>query len=152
LAISFRHRREQGVHVGHRDPFEILCLIKQFRHLLVGVVLAFGMDVMALVQRIAEREILGISVDRHYDDDLLRVELQSQRSFERELFQFVPGLVEASGGFDGSRAVWIRHDHCRCGLLHQSRPSTRGSQRKAKDIITVDVCLGSCRSLAGTLM
>jgi hypothetical protein len=64
LAISFRHRREQGVHVGHRDPFQILCLSNQFRHLLVGVVLVFEMNVIALVQQIAEREILGISMGR----------------------------------------------------------------------------------------
>jgi hypothetical protein len=64
LAISFRHRREQGVHVGHRDTFQILCLINQFRHLLVGVVLVFEMNVIALVQQIAEREILGISMGR----------------------------------------------------------------------------------------
>src|ERR1043166_4058693 len=50
-----------------------------------------------LVQEIAERQIFRIVADRHHGDDLLRVEVQRQRPFDRDLdLDLRPMLVGAA--------------------------------------------------------
>ena len=79
-----------------------------------------------LVQQVAERQILGIVVDRHHCDDLLCIQIKRQRAFDRHLdLCSRAGLIAADDAFGQSRVVGVGHDQGGGDLIGQDWTSVR---------------------------
>ena len=108
--------------------FEIgVVLGAHHHHLQIVVIFDLGDDIVVfqhvLIEQIAEREIFRIVADRHHGDDLLRVQIQRQRPFDRDLdLDGGAGLVGPGDAFGQPRIVRIegRSGGARFFDLHHS--------------------------------